>query len=135
MSDSIFNFSYDNGWSYKGVLSAEMDKKAVDDFAGGPPLMQTFDRKYVVEILGFIWTDEHGEWNMRMRLKFPSGNKQAYGSHYGKNVNETFVLQDMYRLPMINKNWFSNKEGTLDSLIKLMKQKDLIESIQIITEV
>lgn len=135
MSEPIFKFSYDSGWSYKGVLSADLDKKAAYEFMGGHPLPQTFDRKYVVEILGFIWTDEAGEWNMKMRLKFPSGNKQAYGSQYGKDVNETFVLQDMYRLPMINKNWFSNKDGTLDSLVKLMKEKDLIESIQIITGV
>ena len=134
MSEPIFKFSDDNGWSYKGVLSAEMDKSEVEQFAGFRT-PQTVNRKYVIDIIGFIWTDETGEWNMKMRLKFPSGSKQAYGNTYGKKANETLVLQDMYRLPMINKNWFSNKDGTLDSLLKLMKTNDLIDSIQVRTKV
>ena len=130
MSEKDYIFKFDDSWKYKGVISGEMDKTAVEDYTGFRT-PQAIDKKYVVEVIGFIWTDEQDDWHMKLRLKYPSGNKQAFGNSYGKNASETIVLQDMYRLPMINKHWFKNKDGTLRSLIQLMKDNDLIESIRI----
>ena len=127
---TIFDFTNPN-WKYKGVLSAEMDKRAVEEFHNLPPQLLTVDPKFIVEIIGFIWIDEHDEWTMKMRLKFPSGNKQAFGKSFGKKANETIVLQEMYKLPMVNKHWFRNPEGTFESLLKVMAANDLIASMEI----
>jgi len=132
MTEKEYIFKFEDNWIYKGVLSAVMDNKALDAELGLPEEMFPVPENWFVEIIGFIWVNEEGIWNMKIRLKYPSGNKQAFGNTYGKDANETLVLQDMYRLPMVQKYWFKNKDGTLKSLIQLMKDNDLIASIQII---
>lgn len=125
----IFRFEKDSGWLYKGVLTAQIDKKAVYEEVNDKEMPLKDISTYQVEVLGMIWTDEVGEWNMKMRMKFPSGNKQAFSKKYGKDSNETFILQDMYKMPMINKRWYKNPTGDLDKLIEIMLKNDLVESI------
>src|SRR5574338_731349 len=87
-------------------------------------------KDYVTEVIAFIWVDEHGEWFWKGRLKFPSGNKMVFRGTCGKNANETKCLHEIYKFPMVEKNWFPNPKGTVDGLIDVMKENDLIESIQ-----
>lgn len=131
MSETIFEFDDCENTTFKGVLSADLDKGEVEKHFG-IRMPQAISRKYVVDVFGMIWVDKQGEWHMRMRLKFPSGNKQAFGSSYGKDANETLVLHDMYKLPMVNKHWFPNPKGTFMSLLEIMKQNDLIEYAKVI---
>lgn len=131
MTDRKVIFKFDHDCSYKGVLSAEMDKYAVEDFFQLPRQSLTLDKSWIVEILGFIWTDPQGEWHMKIRLKFPSGNKQVFGKSFGIDSTEEEVLEDIYKLPMVNKRWFQNKVGTVTSLFELLKEKDMIESITV----
>jgi len=47
---------------------------------------------------------------------------------YGKNSSETIILQDLYSMPIINKNWIKNPDGTLQSLLKIMDNLETKET-------
>ena len=128
--EAMLEFSNKNGWKYKGVLSAIVDQKGVEDIMEIPmPLM----RNYRIQVVGFIWTDENEEWHMHLLLKHPIGSRTALGKCLGKNCNETKMLHEIYKFPLKEKFWFTNKDGTLESLIKLLREKDMIENERIMT--
>lgn len=126
MSDYIFKFMNPE-YKIKGILSAIADNDEIFKIKG-----EYFPstKRFTAEIIGFIWTDENQEWNWRFRMKFASGDKQVCSGNLGKDANETKCLHEMYKFPMKEKHWFPNPEGTVKSLIELMKKEDLIESIQ-----
>jgi hypothetical protein len=131
MSENIFEFDDCENTTFKGVLSAEVDNTEMDKQLFTPISMRA-PKSYIAEVFGMIWVDKQGEWHMRMRIKFPSGNKQVIGKSYGKEANETLILHDMYKLPMVNKYWFPNPKGTFMALLEIMKKNDLIESSKVI---
>ena len=87
--------------------------------------------------MGIIWVDEDGIWNCKLRLKFPSGNKQFICRKYDQehaenvNINETYVLSDMNQMPMKNKMWLKNESGTHEGIIELIRNADMIESFRV----
>lgn len=126
MSDYIFDFSNPK-IQVKGALSAVLDNENCIKELQCPFNIPAG----IVEVIAFIWVDEHGDWIWRMRLKFPSGNKHAFGLNMGKDANETKCLQEMYRLPMKEKHWFRNPTGRFEDMIEIMRKNDLIASIQV----
>ena len=121
-------------YDYKGIFFAEVDLgMTCEDFAMGPA-----PKDYVVGVMGVIWTDEKGCWHGKMRLKFPSGTKQVIESNFEKelkegiNMNETYVLNHMYKLPMINKIWRKNPDGTSEGIVKIMQDLDMVEYSRIV---
>lgn len=128
----IFDLS-DHDNSYKGVFFAELDvASSSKDFGIPPP-----PKGYEAGIMGIIWTDKRGCWHGKMRIKFPSGNKQVISCNFEEefkkkiNMNETYVLNYMYKLPMINKVWTPNPSGKGMGIFEIIKKLDMIESIRI----
>lgn len=122
---------------YKGILFAELDFQEMDKQIKCPvPIL----KDYVAGVMALIWIDEKGIWNAKLRIKFPSGNKQVchktYQDEFDKkiNVNETYVLNDLYRFPLKNKKWMKNSNGTPEGILKLLKESDMIESLKIIDD-
>ena len=130
MSDGfIFNISRTDH-KYKGILFAEADNEAVDREMNAP---FPTPKSYVAGIMGLIWVDEKEIWHAKFRIKFPSGNKQVvsldFDEEHKKKVkmNTTYVLQKIYKMPMINKKWYPNPTEDIDGIIKIMKESDMIE--------
>jgi hypothetical protein len=119
---------------YKGVLFAEIDNDSICEECGGMAIPQNF----VAGVMAIIWVDEENIWNVKTRFKFPSGNKQIFEKKYdnedSSKINETFILHDLYRFPMVNKRWFQNKDETAKGLFDLMQQADMIEYAFILPE-
>ncbi len=119
---------------YKGVLFAELDNQEVCNTVGMPGRVAD---DYCVGFMGLIWVDEKGIWNGKFRLKFPSENKQICHKIYdeeAKNnitVNETLVLHDFYRLPLIRKRWYKNESGKPEGILEILKESDMIESMKV----
>lgn len=135
MENIIFDLTNIN-YKYKGVLFAELDNAQIDKEIGNP---FPTPKDYLAGIMAIIWVDKKGIWNFKMRIKFPSGSKQVVNKIYDKEfkkgikVNETYILQDLYKFPMVNKTWLSNPEETGDGILKLIENADMIESINIIS--
>lgn len=121
MSKYIFELNRKD-YSYKGVLFAELDNNSFYKEYG-----LSLPKSYVAGLMGLIWTDENGIWHMKFRIKFPNGNKQSFSQEYSKDANETLVLQDIYKLPLVNKNWYPNKDGSIDGILDVIKKTDMIE--------
>ncbi len=119
-------------YNYKGVLFAEMDNKAVFAETGMPP-----PKKWTAGVMAIIWTDEIGCWHSKIRIKFPSGNKQVTSRSFEEefnekvNVNETYVLNKIYEIPMVNKIWTKNPDGSPEGIVKIIKDLDMVESMRI----
>ena len=124
--DCIFNFTNPD-WQYKGVLSAIVDNDSVCKEMGEPKRMH---RKYIAEVIAFVWVDENGIWNFKARIKFPSGNKQTFAGELGKDSNEDEAVKTICKMPMKEKYWFPNPKGTVEGLIEVMQENDLIESME-----
>jgi len=45
----------------------------------------------------------------------------------------TYVLHDLYKMPMKNKTWYPNPTEDIDGINKILKDSDMIESFQVIT--
>ncbi len=116
-------------WDYRGVLFAELDNEEINKMTGyqmpAPP------KDYCAGVMAIIWKDKEGFFHMKLRIKFPSGSKQVYASQYPKDSNETIILQDIYKVPMINKCWKRNEGGTGNGIIKIIEELDMIESMHI----
>lgn len=117
---------------YKGVLFAEVDFEKMDKETDCP---FPTPKNYIAGVMAIIWVDENGIWNAKMRVKFPSGNKQVVTKFYDKehkegiSVNETYVLNDLYQLPMVRKNWLKNNDETPWGIVELIKNADMVESM------
>ena len=128
MSEIIFDLTRKD-WTYKGVFFGEMDNAAVDSPFPTP-------KGYVAGMMAIIWINEKGIWHMTARVKFPSGNKQVIRINYkeesnkGIKINETLILHELYKLPMINKLWCPNESGTPDGIFAILEKTDMIESIR-----
>jgi len=129
MSEIIFDLTNPK-LIYKGVLFAEGDNSFLDEDWGGPKVPQ----KYAPGIMAIIWVDEKGTWHHKTRLKFPqSGSKQIYSKNYKKEqqqgikVNETYILNDIYKLPMINKIWNPNPSGDSWGIVEIVERLAMIE--------
>ena len=127
-SNIIFDLTRQD-WNYKGILFAEMDNNVI--FGDMPPYMKPL-KDYVIGVMSIIWTDEKGIWRQKTRLKFPSGNKQVFEKDYGQVCNETKVLTDIYRLGLINKTWYPNKDGTCEGILRTLEESDMIESMRVV---
>jgi hypothetical protein len=129
MSENQIIFDLTNETNnYKGVLFAEGDNSD-DEFR-----WMNVPQKLAPGVMSIIWVDEEGTWNQKTRLKFPlSGSKQVYSKNYKKEqqqrikVNETYVLNDIYKFPMINKIWTPNPSGEPRGIIEIMQKIDMIE--------
>ncbi len=119
-------------WQYKGLLFAELDNQEICNFSG--LLNQGMPEDYIVGFMGLIWVDEKGIWNGKFRLKFPSENKQICHKIYDKEaknnipVNETVVLQEFYKMPLIKKRWYKNESGKPEGILEILEKSDMIES-------
>lgn len=136
MSDNHIIFRLDrDDYDYKGVLFADLDVGSSAEEMGMPPP----PKGYQAGVMGIIWTDEKGQWHGKMRIKFPSGNKQVITCNFedefknGVKVNETYVLNRFYKMPMINKVWRKNEDGTPQGIVKLIQELDMIESMRVMT--
>jgi len=126
----IFDLSRED-YDYKGVLFAQADHSTVYKEMLGcfPPLPED----YCAAIMAIIWTDEKGIWHFKMRTKFPSGNKQVFSHTFDSedeknlNINETYVLQYIYTIPMIKKVWKKNPDGTPKGIVKICEDLDMVE--------
>jgi|SRR3974390_1203805 len=135
MSDDgvIFDLSRQD-WKYKGVFFGEMDNAAVDKEMNSP---FPTPKSYVAGMMAIIWTDEKGVWHLTARIKFPSGNKQVIRKSFNqkedsnKTINETYCLQFLYKMPMINKTWTPNPSGEGWDILEIIKKLDMIESFEV----
>lgn len=132
--DIIFDLTRKD-WKYKGVLFGEVDNSQLDN-CGMPPTPQ----KFAAGIMAVIWVDEEGTWHHKTRLKFlQSGNKHVFIKNYkkqkqeGVNVNETYVLQDIYKFPLIYKLWTPNPSGEASGMLEILEKLNMIESSRIVT--
>lgn len=122
-------FKFDNpDWKIKGILSATGDNEAMDREMKSP---FPTPKSYIAEIIAIIWTDEKMIWNWKMRIKFPSGNKQVVSGTCAANANETKCLHEIYKFPMIDKYWFPNPSGDIKGLIEIMKKNNLIDYMEV----
>lgn len=123
-SNFIFVLDRDD-WSYKGILFAEADVAIMFKDSGMPPP----PKEWVAGIMMMIWTDENGIWRSRIRFKYPSGNKMVASAEYGKDSNETKILSEIYsHVPMIYKKWYKNPDGSIEGMLKILEESDMIES-------
>src|SRR6201999_4259350 len=120
MSQDDYISKFDNpAWKIKGILSAIADNETMERELQSPfPI----PKSYVAEIIAIIWTDENLVWQWKMRIKFPSGNKQVVSGNCGINANETKCLHEIYKLPLTKKNWFPNPNGDIEGLIEIMRK-------------
>lgn len=129
-SKIIFDLTNPN-FSYKGVLFAEVDDDLVNEQS-----KCTFPKTSTncAGIMAIIWTDENESWHWKLRIKFPSGNKQVYESIFNLSaeekelITETHLLDYLYKFPMKNKRWLKNLDGTAEGILKLIEDADMIES-------
>lgn len=134
-STYIFDLTNPN-YSYKGILFAELDFEEMDKLAKSP---FPTPKNYFAGIMALIWTDEKGIWNVKFRIKFPSGNKQVSSKDYTEEfekkikVNETYILNELYKMPMKNKNWMKNPDGTIDGILNILEKSDMIESKRVVS--
>lgn len=129
MSQIIFDITR-RDWKYKGVLFAEVDNNDLSDEMEPPP------NDWIAGIMLLIWTDENGIWNAKMRIKYPLGNKSVFSRSYDKDqkVNETSILQEFYNLPMTNKKWYKNEDGTPQGILKIIEDANMIDHFIIIPD-
>lgn len=131
-SEVIFDLTKTD-WTYKGVLFAEMDNAEVDKEMNSP---FPTPKDYVAGVMAIIAIDPDGVWHLTARVKFPSGNKQVIRKAFDEehknqcNINETYILQYFYRMPLKNKLWTANPDGTADGILKILEKTDMIESIR-----
>lgn len=129
----IFDLSRKD-WKYKGVFFGEMDNAAVDKECNAP---FPTPKGYVAGMMAIIYTDEKGIWHLVARIKFPSGNKQVIRKAFNekedsnKTINETYCLQFLYKMPMINKVWTPNPSGEGWDILEIIKNLDMVESMRI----
>lgn len=125
-------------WKYKGVLFAELDN---DKTFSEPEFidMPSPPKNFIVGVMGIIWTDEKDIWNLKLRFKLPSGIKQVMGFNFkneqesGVNVNETYILQSLYKkIPMKNKTWTKNPAETPMGILEIIQKLDMIESMTVV---
>jgi hypothetical protein len=131
-----------NDYKYKGILFAEIDFAEIDNKEDnqqmGSPM--PMPENFIAGAMAIIWIDEKGIWHAKMRIKFPSGSKQVMSRDYLEefkhklNINETYVLQDLYRIPMKNKCWYPNKTEDIDGMVKILQESDMLESYKVISE-
>jgi len=113
---------------YKGVLFAEVDNGEVKKEMNSP---FPTPKDYVAGVMAIIHVDENGIWHLTARIKFPSGNKQVIRLQENPPCNETKLLQKFYKIPLVNKIWTPNPSGDSDGILNIIKDLDMIESIQI----
>ena len=129
-SKPIFDLSNDKN-IYKGVFFAEMD---LTKNKNGTLILSLLPN-FCPGIMGIIWVDEHGIWNAKMRVKYPSGSKQVltrqYKEEYDNNfpINETYILSEIYKFPMKNKKWLKNESGKGEGIVELLQQEDMIKFV------
>jgi hypothetical protein len=123
----IFELDEREGDTYKGVFFAEFDNDFVCDMAGMPPM----PKEFVAGVMALIWIDKDGEWQMRGRTKFPSGSKQVYAHSFGKDSSVEEVITFINKLPLKNQLWTPSPNGTVDSIVKIMRDLDMVESERI----
>lgn len=122
-------------WKYKGVLLAQVDTEEINkEMNAAFPT----PKSYIAGIMGIIWVDERGVWNAKVMVKFPSGNKQVLTRIYegkqceGVNINTTYVLQDLYQLPIVNKNWYPNKDESPCGILDILAKTNMIDSYEVV---
>jgi hypothetical protein len=117
--------------NYRGVLFAEVDNEEMDNLWNS--IFGT-SKRYVAGVMAVIWTDKDNKWFAKMRIKFPSGSKHVVSFDFSTpeyekiNVNETFILQYLYQMPMVNKIWTPNPSGDGIGIVEIMEKLDMIES-------
>lgn len=118
---------------YRGVFFGELDNDYVNGHVeDGMPKMP---KEYIVGVMALIWTDPQGIWHIKTRLKFPSGNKQVVEKVFSeeveekKQVNETYVLQHLYKIPMVRKIWTRNPSGKPEGIVEIIKNLNMVESM------
>ena len=120
-------------YNYRGILFADLDLKKIS--LDCP--VNFFSSNYETGFMGIIWTDEKGMWHFKGRVKFPSGNKMSTENSYEDEHKEElslsvqYVLEDMKRLPLINEVWYPNPTGSIDGMIEIMKNSDMIEWMKV----
>lgn len=122
-------------WKYKGILLAECDIELFNKMDDCPMPLPI---DYLIDIISLIWTDEKKDWNMKSRLKHPSGNKWVFSQNFKKidnnlkDINETYILTNFYKsFPMKNKRWFSNKNESAEGIIDLLIENEAIETFHL----
>lgn len=126
MKDCIFNFS-NPACKIKGIMSAVVDIEEVLKLSDFP---FAFRKDFGAEVIGIIWIDENHIWQWKMRIEFPSGNKQVVYGDCGKNSDEDTCLNEMQKLPMKEFYYFPNAAEDVNGLIEIMKKNDLIKSLE-----
>ena len=116
-------------YNYKGVLIAQTDgSQCLEEMKGCFPAIP---EDYFGIVIAIIWTDETGMWHAKMKVEFPSGNKQIVLFKFDEEfntdikVNETYILNHIYKIPMKRKKWKRNPEGTATEFKKIIKDLGL----------
>jgi hypothetical protein len=125
----IFEFRDDDGNNYRGVLFAEIDFAAIDKDIDSPVPQP---KGFIAGFMAIIWTDKSNIWHMKGRTKFPSGSKMVHSKSYGKESNETLILQDLYKMALHRKKWCKNNSGTVNGIMNIMHENDMIEYEKIV---
>lgn len=130
----IFDLTNPN-YNYRGILFAEIDNTAVYKKMNAP---FPTPKGYIAGVMAVVWTDEKGKFHTKLRIKYPCGNKHICTMDFDEeeyekvNVNVTYVLNEIYKMPMIHKVWTPNPCGTGEGILEIIRKLDMIESARII---
>ena len=126
---AIFEFKED-GSIYHGVFFAELDNQGVLDV-----MNDTFHEPptdYVAGLMACIWTNNNGKINLKIRIKFPSGNKQVYEIKLENDETIENAVNIIRRFPLKKDTWYPNSDGSLHSLLKIINDANMIEWMEVI---
>lgn len=133
-SECIFVIDRED-YNYRGVLFSELDNETCSSM---PDCPHQFPEHYCVGVLALIWTDENGLWHAKVRLKFPSGNKQVYELDFAKEmlegiqIDEEYILSRICAIPMKHINYRRNKWGTPAGILEILRDSDWVESEKVV---
>ena len=125
MSDDMI-FDLTKPGDYRGIFFGEVDLKEIEKDCPCPPAPN-----FHAGMMAIIFIDENKDWQLVARIKFSTGAKQKYTRNFGKDGNETIILQELYKMPMINKIWTKNTGGDAMGILKIIQDMHMIESYQV----
>lgn len=135
MEKHLFEFTRTD-YLYKGIFFGELDHLDINKQMGNV-IPEIYLEAFNTGVMGSIWVDEKGIWHSKVMVRYPSGSTTILGKDYdyaaekGIKINETYILQHIYQIPMKNKKWYPNPSGDIEGILNIMAKNDMINSFVI----
>ena len=100
-------------WKYRGLLTAELDKSK---FNKSNPYRK---------LSAMLWIDENNIWNAKIAIESKSGKKSTLETSFKENPNidEEGVLNFICKIPVKNKVWTKNPDGSIEQMYNIISKK------------